>query len=300
MAKFLVVGALAWDRPIYLREQISTGARIRGDALGLDEGGAVSGRLGGGGANAACALVSAGHKAAVFAPVAMDQQGDDILRSAEQCELDTSYVRRMDYHSGATLVLIDPSGERAIIGVDKGETWRAAAFKSKFAPITDTEVRAAAPNGAYIRAPIPGWSVVTAAAPVVVAHWPLGDAAERIDADVLIGSADDLHCAGVSSREIFAHASRAATARLAWAVVTRGEEGGDAFSAHGHIAYRAPRVRQIDSTGAGDAFAAGVLEALVSGAPMEKALSHGAGWGAAAAALRGSAIATPGVFSPFA
>jgi sugar/nucleoside kinase (ribokinase family) len=82
-------------------------------------------------------------------------------------------------------------------------------------------------------------------------------------------------------------------------VVTHGEAGAVAFGRDGErIAARVEPVVARDATGAGDAFAAGLLDALVAGAPMERALAHACAWGATAAGLEGSAQvgAPPGTF----
>jgi sugar/nucleoside kinase (ribokinase family) len=42
----------------------------------------------------------------------------------------------------------------------------------------------------------------------------------------------------------------------------------------------APRVTPVDTTGSGDAFAAGLVHALVGGSAMQQTLETGAAWGA--------------------
>jgi hypothetical protein len=44
MSRILIVGALAWDRPVWLEAPVASGIRLRGRTLG----GALEGRLGGG------------------------------------------------------------------------------------------------------------------------------------------------------------------------------------------------------------------------------------------------------------
>ncbi|MDZ4321531.1 MAG: hypothetical protein U1A07_22295, partial [Phenylobacterium sp.] len=57
MADFLVIGALALDRPVWLEGGLERGGRVAGRSLE----GRLAARLGGGGANAGVALVKAGH-----------------------------------------------------------------------------------------------------------------------------------------------------------------------------------------------------------------------------------------------
>jgi 2-dehydro-3-deoxygluconokinase len=70
-------------------------------------------------------------------------------------------------------------------------------------------------------------------------------------------------------------------------VVTRGARG--AYAGDGHNRYEAPafRVRAVDPVGAGDAFAAGLLSALLRGRPVDTALRE-------AGAVAALCVTTPG------
>ncbi|MGZ3315001.1 MAG: PfkB family carbohydrate kinase [Caulobacteraceae bacterium] len=74
---------------------------------------------------------------------------------------------------------------------------------------------------------------------------------------------------------------------------TRVGHGAAGAVAHGRdgvrIAAKAPPAVTLDATGAGDVFAAGLLDALTGGAAMDQALAHACAWGAAAAGLDSSA-----------
>ncbi|MGD8896045.1 MAG: PfkB family carbohydrate kinase, partial [Acidobacteriota bacterium] len=58
-------------------------------------------------------------------------------------------------------------------------------------------------------------------------------------------------------------------------------------SAEERIAAPAPPVTAVDTTGAGDVFAAGLVHALLDERPMAQSLDTAVAWGAAAAACRG-------------
>jgi ribokinase len=64
------------------------------------------------------------------------------------------------------------------------------------------------------------------------------------------------------------------------AVVTLGERGALWASAAGLRHFDAYPVQAIDTTGAGDAFSAGLMAALVRGEPMESAIDQGCRAGA--------------------
>lgn len=64
-------------------------------------------------------------------------------------------------------------------------------------------------------------------------------------------------------------------------VVTRGADGVVIYGRDSSIAYPAHRVSAVDTTGAGDAFAAGFLYQVAVGASVDHAASAGIVWAAA-------------------
>lgn len=276
MADFVVIGALALDRPVWLNGPLSPGARVRGRTLQ----GALAGRLGGGGANAGVALARAGHRVALAAFVGADADGDSAIAAAQAAGLDTARVQRRARGAGATLILIDPSGERIVLGLD---------FETSAPPHLPSPGEDAACDGLYVRGPYPGagaWA--QACRGPVVAHWPAGTFGGPCD--VLVASADD--CAARDLADPFAAGRAQVGARLEWMVVTHG--AGDVVACGGARSIRVtpPPARVVDATGAGDVFAAGLLEALVAGADIEAALRHACVWGAVAVGLDSSAPLT--------
>jgi sugar/nucleoside kinase (ribokinase family) len=77
---------------------------------------------------------------------------------------------------------------------------------------------------------------------------------------------------------------------LRWVVVTAGPAGARAFSSTETLAVPAERIETVDTTGAGDAFAAGLVHALVGGQPMPKALALAVRLGTEATRYAGSAM----------
>lgn len=275
MANLVVIGALALDRPVKLDGRPSPGARLQGRSLG----GVLAGRLGGGGANAGAALVRAGHHVRLVAFAASDADGDLAMALAEAAGLDVSQLRRREGASRTTILFIDPTGERIVLSLDPGEI-APANLPALPAPPADLIA------GVYVRAPYPGaqaWA--EAASGPVVAHWPcLGFSGP---CDVAVASADD--CTPEVLADPFAAARAALGDRLSWFVITHG--AGEVVAHDGRRQVRvAPRpVQVVDATGAGDVFAAGVLDALVAGAEMEEALAHACEWGGIAVGLDASA-----------
>jgi hypothetical protein len=64
-------------------------------------------------------------------------------------------------------------------------------------------------------------------------------------------------------------------------VVTRGADGVVIHGRSGSVGYPAHRVSAVDTTGAGDAFAAGFLYQVAAGASVDHAASAGIAWAAA-------------------
>jgi sugar/nucleoside kinase (ribokinase family) len=82
--------------------------------------------------------------------------------------------------------------------------------------------------------------------------------------------------------DVFASARAAAGERLRLVVVTRGAAGADGYTDGGHIHVPARAAHQVDATGAGDAFAAGLVSAMLAGGTVREALEAGTDAGAAA------------------
>lgn len=282
MADLLVIGAAALDRPIRLEGRLAPGARLQGRSLG----GALGARLGGRGANAAVALAQAGHCAALCTVVADDPDGEMALHLVRQAGVDVSHVVWGAGASRKTLILIDPSGERAVLGLDAGPSPL---------PTLPPPSGAYRFDGLFVRSPYPGaeaWA--RASGGPVVAHWPAGGF--QGPCDVLVTSAEDCEPAFLADPLTTARARFGA--RLGWAVITHGARALVAHAADQVLRLEPPAAEVVDSTGAGDVFAAGLLDALAAGADLESALRHACAWGATAVSLDSSAP-VDGRFAPF-
>ena len=90
-----------------------------------------------------------------------------------------------------------------------------------------------------------------------------------------------------------------AAGRLAWIALKRGAEGGWLFDAKRgrELAWPGCTPRAVEPTGAGDAFAGGLIAGLIASAPLEAALEQGvvsAGFAIEAPGAAGLIAATPG------
>jgi len=279
--RFLVVGTMAWDIPIWLKGTLASGKRIKGTT----QDGRFNGRLGGGGANASCALLGAGHDVRLVSVVSNDEQGRLVMASARRFGIPMEFLTAHDVPSSKTFIFIDKEGERTIVGLDHSEVPARTDLVARSMP-GQVKIDAFAPAGVYLRQLYAGIDGIDFGGAVVVAHWPMF-VEHRIDADVLVASENDLEIDSVEA--FFDEVRHQVSERLAWVVLTHGGRGVSAFNGREKIEYATTSVAQKDSTGAGDVFAAGLMEALAHGADMRAAIVHASGWGAIAVSLNGSA-----------
>ena len=95
----------------------------------------------------------------------------------------------------------------------------------------------------------------------------------------------DSHGSGAGDEE--ALAQRLLGSGVSQVVVKRGAAGATLYSAEGTLHETARRVTSVDTVGAGDAFCAGYLSALLDGRPYPERLARGALLGAFAVSTRG-------------
>jgi len=286
MARYLVIGAIALDRVIRLDQPWVSGGRLIATSLG----GRLDGRLGGGGANAGVALRLAGHAAAVAAPIAKGAEGETLMALALSAGLDLDPCVQRDASAGRTLIMVEPDGERTIIGLD-------LSADRKLTPLSPPGPDAVF-DGVFVRSAYPGAAAWAEAAGLVLLHWPAPSYAGR--ADVVIASAADLP--GNVLSQPLAAARAALGPQVRAVVITRGEAGAAAHTDAEVLSCPVAPAVVRDTTGAGDIFAAGLMEALCAGAAWDRALRHASRWAALAVGLDASAPvdAPTGFFPPYA
>lgn len=271
MATVLVLGSVARDEVIQLRTPMREGAHVDG----VDRGA----RLGGGGANTSLALARAGHTAKLVAPIGRDPYGQQMLTELDGAGVDVSLVRKIAGASTRSVVMVDEFAERTIVNVSRAKE-------------ADPPERIAAidADAVYVRSSNLNLEDLLSAKAddcLVVAHMPPCIEQCR-PAHVLVASESDLDSSQLG--EPFALGRRVGGELVKWVVITRGAAGADAYGRRKHLHVDAPAVDPVDTTGCGDAFAAGLIHSLVSGAEMDAALSVACAWGAAATQSKTSAL----------
>jgi sugar/nucleoside kinase (ribokinase family) len=270
--RVLCVGGVNLDEAIRLDGALTPGEGVIGRSLGP--------RPGGGAAIAAAALTQAGHAVTVAGVVGDDPHGTMLRAVLAELGLDVSAVQVRPGPTTRALVLIEPSGERTIIGVGgyRAEELDGAALLGGDYAAVLTKLHA--PDVPKIMA----------------AHWAKGALTVGVlprrgraplAAQVLIASAADLTAAEAADPLLLGRTLCGEALR--WVVVTRGARGVEAFGVDGsrHVAPAEP-VDVVDATGAGDVFAAGLIDALLRGEGMEAALRRGTAWAARHIAHEGS------------
>lgn len=268
MARILVIGSVARDEVVYLDAPLRTGTHNQGRLVGV--------RIGGGAANTAMALARAGDHAELVSAVGRDEDGDCLLHELGEVGVDVSLVSRTAAATTRSMVFLEGSGERTIINLARAYVPLPADLAQR--PGDCLYVRSADPA-------LMGVMEQRAHRSIVVAHVPPVRAA-CLPAQILIGSAGDLDVDFLA--DPWDAGRCVAGDLLQWMVVTHGSRGATAYGAGGQLSVQAPRVPVVDTTGAGDVFAAGLVHALVRGEAMQAALTTAVSWGATSVSYAGS------------
>lgn len=268
VATILIIGSIAWDEVVRLDNPLRSGSHNDGQGLGR--------RIGGGAANTALALARAQDTPMVISAVGADAAGAELVNELERLGVDVQLVDRGAQATTRSLVLLEANGERTVVNL----------ARARLSLTFDLEDLAG--ECCYVRSADPALTPLLARRAetgTVVAHVPPLKAAFR-PAQVLVGSAADLGEAVLA--DPFAVGQRVAGDWLQWMIVTRGPEGAIAYGHGDRIEERAPLVEVVDSTGAGDVFAAGLVHALGNGQGMEAALKIAVRWGAISVGYEGT------------
>jgi sugar/nucleoside kinase (ribokinase family) len=268
MPRIVVVGSIAIDEVVALRQRLRPGLHLDGRERGR--------RVGGGAANTAIPLAFAGHDVTVVSAAGTDVDGSTILRRLTEAGVETSQIVRRPGPSTRSLVLTDAGGERTVVNLYR--------CREEGPP---RRLRTLPADAIYVRSRETDLARVLAGrldSTLVVAHVPPSEPGLR-PAHVLVASAADL--TDEERRAPWETLRRAGGESVRWVVVTRGANGAEAYSPDRSLHVPAREAVAVDSTGAGDVFAAGLVHALVSGAPMEAALGTAVAWGTAAVEFEG-------------
>jgi sugar/nucleoside kinase (ribokinase family) len=268
--EILVLGNINADWVVRLDEPVARGIETTGEDLGLRPGGAA--------ANAASALAVAGNRVRLAGFIGDDETGDRLLRllAEDGRGWDLSGIVRLAGATPACLILIDPGGERVIVGL----------YRDRATPCwPKLEVSGLACAYAASRWALPAGLVarLQASGVPIVSQWRGGSTVR--EAGVLVASEDELPARVASDPW---QGALADGLRPQWLVVTQGARGAWATDGKERLFCPAAPAEVVDATGAGDAFAGGLVHGLARRWPMAACLALACDWGARAVAHDGS------------
>jgi len=231
--------------------------------------------IGGNAVNVAAQWAGLGADADYVGAVGRDADGDLTERVLRARGVLTRHLVRRSLPTAYTLIEVAPSGERRIAFEDFGAC-------VGFVPDTGAEATLLAADHVHI-----GWLDDGGAL-----RRRLAAAGRSVSQDVSVNAADaDRDVAGLRVAFVSAPGPHAAARDIArglidrgarGVVVTRGADGSSVFIDGGEAEIAAVPVRPVDTTGAGDAYIAAFLVALLSGAAPAAAGARAAAHAAAA------------------
>ncbi len=275
MANILLLANLNCDRVLQLNQPLTTGGRHHYQDKGR--------RLGGGGANTGLGLLFAGHNVGLVSQIGCDKTTDWLLTEASRHGLDCSLLQRHDLLTPELLLIMTPDGERTIIRPHRPP------FILKQVP-DFTRWDAFYINSSAVNADI--WAKAALTDTLVIAQMAK-DKRSR-PCHVLITSKSDIaeHHIDNNSSAIWQYGQQIAGAQLRYFIVTDGKNGATAYHHEDVLHIPAIATEVIDTTGAGDAFASGLINALLEKKEIVEAMHQGAAWAAIAVS---TASSIPGV-----
>lgn len=277
MTRMTVVGGLNQDLTVRVTRRPVPGETVVGDGPATSSGGK--------GANMAVAAARAGGTVALCGAVGDDPAGRTQVDALRAEGVDVTHVAsRTDRATGAALIVVTPDGENAIVvGAGANATLTDDEVRSACAGaavvLAQTEVGAGPVDAAARAAATGGARLVLSPAPVV----PLDERTLALADPLVVNEEEATELAGAAD----AATVRARTGARS-VVVTLGSSGAQLADAAGSRHVASPRVRAVDTTGAGDVLAGTLAAALAEGAGLDEALTEAVAAAAASVTRAGA------------
>lgn len=252
---------------------------------------------GGKGANQALAACRAGAQVMLFGAVGRDPFAEPALASLRAEGVDLSNVRGVDGGTGVALIHVDDHGENAItvIAGANAQTTAAQVAHRVLTPasivVMQLEVPIPEVYALAHRAHAAGARVILNAAPAATLS---PDLFGRID--VLIVNETEAKSIAETLAMAVAPDAFVVEYRARFnsdAIVSLGSDGLVASSPEGSINVAAPRVKIVDTVGAGDALVGAIAAALDRNVPWTRALKEGVAAGSLACTRAGAQVSAP-------
>lgn len=217
----------------------------------------------------------AGHRVALVSQVGRDEMGDWAIAEASTQGLDCRLVQRRSGNTCEMLLVMTPDGERTIIRPQrpifelsvppKWQQWDALYFN------TSAEGTVS-------------WAKTALDHCLVVAQLAKDDRPRPCH--VLLASMSDMQ--GRCDSAFWEYGKSIGGDSLRYFIVTDGINGANVYTKDKVQHVQAVPAKVVDTTGAGDAYAAGLIHSLCSGQSITDAMAEGAIWAAFAVATDSS------------
>jgi sulfofructose kinase len=250
MADVIICGTVAVDLVLRVRTLPRPGEQVDGRLDGW--------RMGGSAANLACGLASAGHNVHIVGSVGEDSATDALAGELARRGLRTEHLTRRRGYSSCALILVDDDGERTVIGLPSPQ----------LEPLDPSGISVQVEADLLYVESCASCSAVggtTTRAKLIATSLP-GRTPSVGPAHLVVDSASQLRPEWVA--DPYANAKATFGDLLRWVVVTKGAAGAMAYGLDEVVTVPAVPAQQVDATGAGDAFAAGLLHGLLLGQPI--------------------------------
>jgi ribokinase len=283
-----VVGSLITDLVFRADRRPGPGETFTGSEFGIYPGGK--------GFNQAIACHRLGAHVTLVGRVGRDPFGDMFIAKLEEENMTADFITRDEKAgTGVASPVVFPDGENSIIGVPRSNRFltasdvdrAGAAIASADMLMLQLEVHPQASRHAAELARRHGTAVMLDPAPahlhVDIDVWPLDYLVpNEFEARMLAGGPDT---AGFASRRV--------EAGLRAVVISQGKHGATVVDARGIRSFPARRVPVEDSTGAGDAFRAGLAVMIARGNEIDRAAQYASACGALACTRLGAEPSMP-------
>lgn len=294
MRDIAVVGSLNVDISVRVPRFVRPGETLRASGLTLGAGGK--------GVNQAIAAARLGGRVHLIGRVGDDEFASVPLGALREAGVDVTHVAALaGMHTGTALITVDEATGQNQIAVDAGANAAVAV-----AHVRDAISAFRASSVLLVQLELPP-ETVDAALTLARAHHLrtlLDPAPARELSDVTLALVDVLTpneseaeaLTGIMIRDVESAAQAGARLQARSGgdiVVTLGEHGCVWVHATGFEHISAPRVRALDTTGAGDAFNGALAVTLARGESLSSALREAVRAGTAATLRRGAAAAMP-------
>jgi ribokinase len=256
---------------------------------------AVARHPGGKGLNQAVAASRAGVATVFVGAVGHDEGGELLAAAMADAGLDIAMLRRVDETTGTALIMVDASGENAIVVAAGANATMIRLAADEAAAIEQAQILAMqleTPLSGVVEAARvareAGTRVVLNAAPAQ----PL-DAALLESVDVLVVNEHEARLVGGAGEPALDDVGRALAEHVGVVVVTLGDRGAQWFGAEGEGSVAAPAADVVDTTGAGDTFTGVLAAGLAEGLAWPDAVGRGVVAGAIAVESPGAVPSIP-------